>query len=100
VRQRGQRGHDIREITAHLNPKRTLTRSGQHGLWLKGTADALSKSKTYETGRSENNGIKPTIVEFAQTGIEVAPQWFNPQIWPQGTQQRHAAQAGCANHRA
>ena len=100
VRQRGQGLLHIAAVRAGFNAQGPLPCSGQHLLGLKDMPNPRLQTQTLQARGGQHNAGILAFIEFAQAGVQIAPQWLNAQIGAQRTQQHGAAQTRCAHHRA
>ncbi|OIQ64163.1 hypothetical protein GALL_542870 [mine drainage metagenome] len=94
-----QCGNHIGAAGTHLNAQGSLPGRWQHHRRIKQGTDARGQPQAFESRRSQHNRVIQTVIELAQTGVEITAQWLNLQVWAQCAQQGHAAQAGGSHHR-
>jgi hypothetical protein len=96
--QRCQQNCCFSVICAALDPNGTLTHCGKHDAGADTLADAPCHLQAQQTGGSENNGVKITIVQALQASIDVASKILNGKFRKTVAQQRLPAQAAGAHY--
>ena len=76
-----------------LSHRRQTFRRRQH------RGNPLSPAQPAQPGRSQYDGVVLPLVEFSQSGVQVAPQILDPQVRPQPQQLGFAAQTGGSDRR-
>ena len=67
-----------------LDSERALPWCGRDDLGRDDLADPPPKAETGETGHREDEGVGLAVVEATQTGIDIAMERTDPQVWPAG----------------
>jgi len=75
-----ERRHEVRLTRPHLQRQRALPRLRHERGWIEQEGDALSQPEADQTGRSQDDRVGLAVIELAQPGVDVAPQWHHLQI--------------------
>ena len=87
-------------VFTHLQAQGALASGRQHLRRLEAGSDALTQTQPHQACSGQHDGVKATVVELAQPGVQVAAQGLDAQVGPRRQQLHHAAQAAGADHRA